>query len=110
MNETKFDGKGEIYAQFRPSYPQTCIDALFAHLHWTQDDVLADIGAGTGKLTQLLLLYRLRRRTEQRYAPNCRRKAVGFAEVSLRKRHSGTHSPAPGKRARHYRRTGVSLV
>ncbi len=55
MNETKFDGKGEIYAQFRPSYPQTCIDALFAHLHWTQDDVLADIGAGTGKLTQLLL-------------------------------------------------------
>ncbi len=55
MNETKFDGKGEIYAQFRPSYPQECIDAFFAQLHLTKADVFADIGAGTGKLTQLLL-------------------------------------------------------
>lgn len=55
MNEAKFDGKGEIYAQFRPSYPQNCIDALFAHLHLTATDALADIGAGTGKLTQMLL-------------------------------------------------------
>lgn len=55
MNETKFDGKGEIYAQFRPSYPQECIDELFLNLHLTASDVLADIGAGTGKLTQMLL-------------------------------------------------------
>lgn len=55
MNETKFDGKGEIYAQFRPSYPQECIDELFSNLHLTASDVLADIGAGTGKLTRMLL-------------------------------------------------------
>lgn len=55
MNETKFDGKGEIYAQFRPTYPQECVGTLFSELHLTAQDAVADIGAGTGKLTQLLL-------------------------------------------------------
>lgn len=55
MNETKFDGKGEIYAQFRPSYPQECIETLFADFGLTKSTVFADVGAGTGKLTQLLL-------------------------------------------------------
>lgn len=54
MNEKKFDGKGEIYAQFRPSYPQECIDTLFIQ-HGLANAVFADIGAGTGKLTQMLL-------------------------------------------------------
>lgn len=54
MNETKFDGKGEIYAQFRPSYPQECIDTLFSRFSLA-NAVLADIGAGTGKLTKSLL-------------------------------------------------------
>lgn len=54
MNEKKFDGKGEIYAQFRPSYPQECIDTLFIQ-YGLANAVFADIGAGTGKLTQMLL-------------------------------------------------------
>ncbi len=55
MNETKFDGKGEIYAQFRPSYPQSFMDDLFSGVGLHTQTVFADVGAGTGKLTKQLL-------------------------------------------------------
>ena len=55
MNENKFDGMGNIYAKFRPNYPQVFIDYLFANFGITSDSIFADIGAGTGILTKQLL-------------------------------------------------------
>jgi len=55
VNETKFDGKGSIYARNRPSYPQEFIDFLYADIGVNANSIVADIGSGTGKLTRLLL-------------------------------------------------------
>lgn len=54
MNERLFDGKGEIYARFRPSYPPALFEFLQENgvLHPSCD--AADIGAGTGIFTRLL--------------------------------------------------------
>lgn len=55
MNERKFDGKGSLYARFRPSYPQELIEYLYTQVGMGRDSAIADVGAGTGKLTRLLL-------------------------------------------------------
>ena len=55
MNETKFDGMGKIYAQFRPSYPDELFDYLYTDGGIKKSSVIADIGSGTGKLTMALL-------------------------------------------------------
>lgn len=55
MNEHKFDGLGELYSKYRPSYPQALIDYLFSSVGLNSACILADIGSGTGKFTKLLL-------------------------------------------------------
>lgn len=40
------------YEDGRPSYPEAVIDMLYNQLYISSEMVLADIGAGTGKLTQ----------------------------------------------------------
>lgn len=52
MNEEKFTGKAELYARFRPSYPDTLIDWLYEH---SGAATVADIGAGTGIFTKCLM-------------------------------------------------------
>lgn len=52
MNEDKFSGKAELYAKYRPSYPDVMINWLEEH---TNARSVADIGAGTGIFTQCLL-------------------------------------------------------
>ncbi|MCI5904955.1 MAG: class I SAM-dependent methyltransferase [Oscillospiraceae bacterium] len=52
MNEDKFSGKAEIYDKYRPSYPTELTDWLYIK---TRAQTVADIGAGTGKFTKLLL-------------------------------------------------------
>lgn len=51
MNEEKFSGKAEHYDRYRPSYPDRLIDWLYEK---TGAEAVADIGAGTGKLTSCL--------------------------------------------------------
>ena len=55
MNEKRFDGKGEIYSKYRPSYPIELIDYLYITVGMEHGDIIADIGSGTGILTKLLL-------------------------------------------------------
>ena len=55
MNETKFDGKGNIYSRYRPSYPDAFIEFLYEQAQITEQSVIADIGTGTGILTGQLL-------------------------------------------------------
>lgn len=52
MNEDKFSGKADDYDRYRPSYPTELVDWLFAE---TNAKTVADIGAGTGKFTKLLI-------------------------------------------------------
>lgn len=52
MNEDKFSGKAEDYDRYRPSYPSELVDWLFKK---TYAKIVADIGAGTGKFTKLLV-------------------------------------------------------
>lgn len=52
MNEEKFTGKADFYDKYRPSYPDSLIDWLYER---TKAETVADIGAGTGKLTACLL-------------------------------------------------------
>lgn len=55
MNENKFTGRADIYAKHRPSYPEAFIEYLYSKAGFNKDSVIADIGSGTGILTQLLL-------------------------------------------------------
>ena len=51
----RYDDRAEHYARTRPGYPPALRDALLANGHLHPDDVVADIGSGTGLLTELLL-------------------------------------------------------
>lgn len=54
MNEQIFTGVGEIYAKYRPTYPDTLIQYLSIDVG-LRNSTVADIGSGTGILTNLLL-------------------------------------------------------
>lgn len=61
-NTNKFTGLGEVYARSRPGYPAALMDLLAARVNAsaaeagvTAAPVVADVGAGTGKLTAALL-------------------------------------------------------
>lgn len=53
-NTTKFSDKVEVYRQYRPSYPDAFVHYLFDEVGISQDACVADIGAGTGILTEIL--------------------------------------------------------
>jgi len=55
VNEAKFDGMGEIYAKFRPTYPKAFIEYLRSDVGFNKESTVADIGSGTGILTKQLL-------------------------------------------------------
>ena len=52
INTENFTGKANAYAKGRPSYPKAAIDYICSLV--PQGAVFADIGAGTGKFTELL--------------------------------------------------------
>ena len=52
MNTELFSGKAEAYAKARPGYPEEVVDYILSLA--PQGAVFADIGAGTGKFTELL--------------------------------------------------------
>ena len=56
MNEEKFVGKAEVYAEFRPTYPEEFIEYLYATVGFSDSSTVADIGAGTGIFSKLLAL------------------------------------------------------
>jgi SAM-dependent methyltransferase len=55
MNEHKFSGKADIYAKYRPAYPDAFLEYLYSQAGFQKDSVIADIGSGTGIFTRLLL-------------------------------------------------------
>ena len=51
----RFSDKVHYYVKYRPGYPDALIDFLMDEIALTGSESIADIGSGTGKLTELLL-------------------------------------------------------
>jgi len=51
----RFTGRSENYIRYRPGYPAKIIDLLRDRCGLTPKSVIADIGSGTGKLSELFL-------------------------------------------------------
>ena len=51
----RFTSRVETYAKFRPGYPPDVIELLRSECGLTPDTIVADIGSGTGILSELLL-------------------------------------------------------
>ena len=57
MNSTeRFSSRVEDYVRYRPSYPEGVLEALRRECGLTPGAVVADVGSGTGKLSELFLL------------------------------------------------------
>ncbi len=51
----RFSSRVESYIKYRPGYPAAIIDLLRKECRLTTNALIADIGSGTGKLTELFL-------------------------------------------------------
>jgi ubiquinone/menaquinone biosynthesis C-methylase UbiE len=51
----RFTGRVESYARYRPSYPRAVLELLAAECGLTSASVVADVGSGTGILSELFL-------------------------------------------------------
>ncbi len=51
----RFSSRVENYAKYRPGYPVAIVELLRGNCGLTSDSVIADIGAGTGKLSEIFL-------------------------------------------------------
>ena len=53
----RFSNRVELYSKHRPGYPGQVLELLKAELKLQPDSVVADIGSGTGILSELFLRY-----------------------------------------------------
>ncbi|MCV2404085.1 class I SAM-dependent methyltransferase [Marinomonas sp. C2222] len=51
----RFSDRADNYLKYRPSYPLELIEVLMTECGLDRNSVIADIGSGTGKLSELLL-------------------------------------------------------
>jgi len=52
---SRFNTRVESYAKYRPTYPHVVIDVLTANCGLSEDGIVADVGSGTGILSELFL-------------------------------------------------------
>jgi len=52
---TRFSNRVDDYTKYRPKYPQASIDYMLDGVSVSDDSVIADVGSGTGILTEALL-------------------------------------------------------
>ncbi|GKU75675.1 class I SAM-dependent methyltransferase [Paenibacillus sp. L3-i20] len=50
-----FSNRVDDYVKYRPTYPKEALDFLYEEVGFKADSVIADLGAGTGKFSKLLL-------------------------------------------------------
>lgn len=55
MNYDRFTSKADLYDKFRPKYSGEFIDYIYKYLGISDNTVVADIGAGTGILSEEFL-------------------------------------------------------
>jgi ubiquinone/menaquinone biosynthesis C-methylase UbiE len=51
----RFDGKSDVYSKYRPRYPSEILRILEREVGFDQKGIVADIGSGTGILSELFL-------------------------------------------------------
>jgi len=51
----RFSSRVENYARYRPDYPSAIVDLLREECGLTSESIIADVGSGTGKLSELFL-------------------------------------------------------
>lgn len=51
----RFTSRVETYAKYRPTYPAAVVDLLRSECGLTADAIVADVGSGTGILSELIL-------------------------------------------------------
>src|SRR5262245_28285554 len=51
----RFSSRVENYVKYRPGYPQGIVETLRNECALTSDSIIADVGSGTGILTEMLL-------------------------------------------------------
>lgn len=56
MDYTKYTFNAEKYSKYRTEYPKEFIDYLYENVGLNNNSIIADIGSGTGKLSNQLLL------------------------------------------------------
>lgn len=54
-NKERFSNRVENYVKYRPTYPREAIDFLYDIVGFKPESVIADVGAGTGIFSKLLL-------------------------------------------------------
>lgn len=54
-NAERFTRVSSIYDTYRPGYPKTILDILMSEISFSEKEIVADIGSGTGKLSSLFL-------------------------------------------------------
>ncbi|REE68045.1 methyltransferase family protein [Paenibacillus taihuensis] len=54
-SKERFSDRVDVYAKYRPTYPQSAIDYLYETVRFTPQSEIADVGAGTGIFSELLL-------------------------------------------------------
>jgi ubiquinone/menaquinone biosynthesis C-methylase UbiE len=52
---TRFSSRVEDYARYRPTYPATLLDVLKSNCELGEASIIADVGSGTGILSELFL-------------------------------------------------------
>jgi SAM-dependent methyltransferase len=76
----RFSGRVNDYSLYRPSYPAALIDVLAAEASFAPGKAVADVGAGTGKLSSLFadrgsIVYCIEPNSEMLHA--CRKELLG---------------------------------
>jgi len=51
----RFTSRVEDYAKYRPGYPLAVVELLTRECGLTPESIVADVGSGTGKLSEILL-------------------------------------------------------
>ncbi len=53
--KTRFGGREEVYSKYRPRYPPDIVKLLQSNVDLNESHVIADIGSGTGILSEIFL-------------------------------------------------------
>ena len=91
INRERFTGKAEIYKKFRPAYPEKLFEYLYSQVGFNKASTIADIGAGTGIFTRLLLE---RGSTVYAVEPNEDMRRVAAQDLSGYKNFTAVDAPA----------------
>ena len=109
----RFSNRVEDYVRYRPGYPRAIVDLLRDECGLTPESVVADVGSGTGLLTQLFLengnvVYGSR--AERRDARGGRGIFGEISPLLAASRLGGSHNAAGCERGLRGCGAGVSLV